>query len=120
MAHHNELGAWGEDKAVRFLVQRGCKILARNYRSRYGEIDIIAEDGQEIAFVEVRLRSSTAHGRPEETVDYRKQRKLRLTAEYFLMKNPTGLQPRFDVIALYAVNGEATVPLPVRYIKNAF
>lgn len=120
MGRSNELGAWGEEKAVRYLTRRGYQILDRNFRSRFGEIDIIAKKGDELVFVEVRLRRSTAHGTPEETVDHRKQEKLRKTAQYYLLCNPTELQPRFDVLALYAHKGTDTWPLPLKHIKNAF
>lgn len=120
MGKSNVLGAWGEDKAVRYLQSQGYEILERNFHSRYGEIDIIARDGAFLVFAEVRLRASIRHGRPEETVDHRKQEKLRLTAECYLQTHETQLQPRFDVVALYAKNGMDTRPLPVRHIQNAF
>lgn len=120
MGKSNELGAWGEEKAVRFLRQQGYSLVTRNFRSRFGEIDIIVENEEFLVFVEVRLRKNTNFGTPEETVDARKQQKLRLTAESYLQKKPTKKQPRFDVVALYAKDGMDTKPLPVRHIKNAF
>ncbi len=120
MEKSRTLGAWGEEKAARFLSQQGYEIVERNFHSRFGEIDLIARKDSFLVFVEVRLRKDTRYGTPEETVDARKQQKLRLTAEYYLMLHPTTLQPRFDVVALYAKDGMDTVPLPVRHIKNAF
>lgn len=120
MGKSNDLGAWGEEKAARFLTQQGFRILERNFHSRFGEIDLVAEQGEYLVFVEVRLRKATEHGRPEETVDHRKQEKLRLTAEYYLQTHFTKKQPRFDVVALYAKDGMDTRPLPVKHIKNAF
>lgn len=120
MGKSNTLGAWGEEKAARFLEQCGYEIIRRNYHSRYGEIDLIAEDGDYLIFVEVRLRKSAGHGSPEESVDRRKQEKIRMTAQMYLQQYPTEKQPRFDVVALYAKNGMETRPLPVRHIKNAF
>lgn len=120
MGKSNELGAWGEEKAARFLEQQGFRILERNFHSRFGEIDLIAETDDFLVFVEVRLRKTTRFGTPEETVDHRKQQKLRLTAEAYLQKHPTDKQPRFDVVALYAKDGMETRPLPVKHIKNAF
>lgn len=114
------MGAWGEEKAARFLEQQGYQILTRNFHSRFGEIDLVAETEDFLVFVEVRLRKSSRFGTPEETVDRRKQQKLRLTAETYLQMNPTQKQPRFDVVALYAKDGMETSPLPVRHIKNAF
>lgn len=120
MGNSNTLGAWGEEKAARFLTERGYTVLERNFHSRYGEIDLIAEDGEFLVFVEVKLRASVSHGLPEETVTPRKQEKLRLTAETYLQTHETNKQPRFDVVALYAKDGMETFPLPVRHIKNAF
>lgn len=120
MGKSNTLGAWGEEKAVRFLKQRGYRIIERNFRCRFGEIDIIAEKDEYLSFVEVRLRKNIRYGTPEDTVDWRKQQKLRLTADYYLMTHETELAPRFDVLALYAHNGEDTWPLPLKHIKNAF
>ena len=120
MGYSNTLGAWGEEKAARFLTEWGYTVLERNFHSRYGEIDLIAEDGEFLVFVEVKLRASVSHGLPEETVTPRKQEKLRLTAEIYLQTHETNKQPRFDVVALYAKDGMETCPLPVRHIKNAF
>lgn len=120
MGRSNDLGAWGEEKAARFLTQRGFTVVERNFRCAYGEVDIVAENETYLVFVEVRLRKSTRFGTPEETVDHRKQQKLRLAAETYLQQHPTEKQPRFDVVALYAKDGMETVPLPVRHIINAF
>ena len=76
MGKSNTLGVWGEEKAARFLTEQGYTILERNFHSRYGEIDLIAEDQDFLVFVEVKLRASTSHGLPEETVTLRKQEKL--------------------------------------------
>ena len=113
-------GRRGEALAAAYLRKKGYCILAAGYRSPYGEIDLIAEDGEFLVFVEVKLRASVSHGLPEETVTPRKQEKLRLTAETYLQTHETNKQPRFDVVALYAKDGMETCPLPVRHIKNAF
>lgn len=120
MGESNALGAWGEEKAARFLMDQGYHIIQRNYHSRYGEIDLIAEDEEYLIFVEVKLRRSVSHGLPEEAVTPGKQEKLRLTAQRYLQIHETNKQPRFDVVALYAKDGMDTCPLPVRHIKNAF
>ncbi len=120
MGKSNTLGTWGEERAARFLTEQGYTIVEKNFHSRYGEIDLIAEDGEFLVFVEVKLRASVSHGLPEETVTSRKQEKLRLTAETYLQTHETDKQPRFDVVALYAKDGMKTHPLPVRHIKNAF
>ena len=120
MGKSNTLGAWGEEKAAEFLIEQGYAIVKRNFHSRYGEIDLIAEDSEFLIFVEVKLRASGSHGLPEEMVTRRKQEKLRLTAETYLQIHETTKQPRFDVVAIYARDGMDTSPLPVRHIKNAF
>lgn len=97
-----KLGNWGEDLAARYLCRRGYKVLERNFRSRLGEIDIIAKEGGDLVFVEVKTKSSFAFGLPEERVDKRKQRKLIKTAEYYLVENEIGeCSWRIDVIAIH-------------------
>ena len=113
-------GAWGEDRAAEFLRGRGYVILARNYRCRYGEVDIIASQGGYLAFVEVKLRKSSQYGTPGEAVTCAKQKKLRTTALTWLQEHPTRLQPRFDVIEILAPQGEATAAPRINHIINAF
>lgn len=85
-----------------------------------GEIDIIAEDGRYLAFVEVKLRKDGRYGAACEAVTLSKQRKLRVTAEFYLMRHPTSLQPRFDVAEVYAPQGISTERPDIYYIENAF
>ena len=113
-------GAWGEDYAEAYLRRHGYRILTRNYSCRFGEIDIIASDRRYVVFVEVKLRKSAAFGGAGEFVDRRKQNKLRLTAELYLSCHQTRLQPRFDVIEVYAPQGTDTKAPRVRHIENAF
>lgn len=120
MGKSNALGIWGEEKAAQFLTEQGYRIICRNYHSRYGEIDLIAENEDFLIFVEVKLRAALSHGRPEEAVTPKKQEKLRLTAQQYLQNHEIEKQPRFDVVALYAKDGMETCPLPVKHIKNAF
>lgn len=114
------LGQWGEDRAAEWLQQRGWRIVARNFRCRMGEVDIIAEDGRYLAFVEIKLRKDGQYGAACEAVTLSKQRKLRTTAEYYLMCRPTDLQPRFDVAEVYAPQGTRTERPDIYYIENAF
>ena len=114
------LGRWGEALAAEHLRRAGYQILAANWRSRFGEIDLIAADQNYLCFVEVKLRKSAAFGGAGESVDRRKQDKLRLTAELYLSRYPTRLQPRFDVIEIYAPQGTDTKAPRVRHIENAF
>ena len=114
------LGRWGEALAAEHLRRAGYQILAANWRSRFGEIDLIAADQNYLCFVEVKLRKSAAFGGAGEFVDRRKQNKLRSTAELYLSCHQTRLQPRFDVIEVYAPQGTDTKAPRVRHIENAF
>lgn len=114
------LGQWGEDRTAEWLQGRGWQIAARNFRCRMGEIDLIAENGRYLAFVEVKLRKDGRYGAACEAVTLFKQRKLRITAEFYLMRHPTVLQPRFDVAEVYAPQGMHTEKPDIYYIENAF
>lgn len=107
-AADTKLGPWGEALAAAFLRKRGYHIVATNYRSRYGEIDIIAENAEYLVFAEVKLRRTAHFGAAREFVDLRKQERLRATASMFLEEHETALQPRFDVIEIYAPDGLQT------------
>lgn len=100
-AAHLELGRAGERLAAAWLVQNGYSILERNFRGPYGEIDLIAEEGEELVFVEVKARRSVAYGLPEEAVTLHKCRKIALTAYYYLdMHACAGRSWRADVVAV--------------------
>ena len=113
--HHTHLqrGAAAEHLACNFLQRQGLFIVQRNYRCRCGEIDIIARDQQPgtaavLCFVEVRCRSRSSHGRAAETVDRRKQKKLINCAQHYLIRHPTHVKCRFDVIEVsYSHRGDA-------------
>jgi len=79
-----KLGKLGEKIAAEFLKERGYQIIDQNYRTRGGEIDIVAKEGETIVFVEVKTRISAEFGYPEEAIDGRKQHKLAMTAEHYL------------------------------------
>ncbi len=112
-------GDFGERAAESFLVKKGFEIVGRNYHSRYGEIDIIAQNKQYIVFAEVKTRSTAAIDRPGAWVDIRKQKKLMKTAAVYLDSSPTELQPRFDVIeVVYEKNTKVIVS--IEHIENAF
>lgn len=114
------LGQWGENLVAEDLRQKGWTVIATNFRCRMGEVDIIAENGRYLAFVEVKLRKNNRFGAACEAVTPSKQRKLRAAAQYYLMYHPTGLQPRFDVAEVYAPQGTETVQPGISYIENAF
>ncbi len=110
-------GADGEALAVRFLERNGMKILERNYRYQRGEIDVIANDGGEVVFVEVKTRRSTAYGEPEEAVTPRKQEQLRALAEAYLTERGIEDTPcRFDVVAILRQRDTTTI----KHVKDAF
>jgi putative endonuclease len=96
---NRETGERAEEEACRFLRESGYAIVARNWRSPFGEIDIIARDGSVLVFVEVKARSSASHGGPECAVDQRKQRRIIASARLFLAKTRCDLPARFDVVA---------------------
>ena len=102
-----ELGALGERLAAKYLEKKGYRILERNFRCRMGEIDLIALRGSDLVFTEVKLRKDASYGEAREFVTASKQRKLLLTAEYYLSARPWAqdLQARFDVIEVYAPQG---------------
>lgn len=114
------LGKWGEQLVAEDLRKKGWRIVEVNHRCRHGEVDIIAANLRYLAFVEVKLRRSDRFGQPREFVTEEKQRKLRATAELYLMNHPTDLQPRFDVAEVYAPQGMNTPRPHITYLENAF
>jgi len=114
------IGDWGEAIAADFLRKSGYKIAAQGYRSRYGEIDLIAQNEAYLAFVEVKTRKSTHFSEAREAVSRSKIQKLRQTAEMYLSLHETELQPRFDVIEIYAPQGIHTVEPEITHLEDAF
>jgi len=111
------LGDHAEQLAFRYLTGRGLKPVARNFRSRGGEIDLILLDEQCLIFVEVRYRRSTQFTAPGLTVDYHKQRKIIRTAALFAARNRAYANHvmRFDVVAV-----EGNAPPTIKWIRDAF
>lgn len=120
MGQNNITGAWGEALAAEYLQRKHYKILATGYRSRFGEIDLIVCDRKYLVFVEVKLRKSNRFANAYEYVDTRKQDRIRTTASIYLSQNPTALQPRFDVIEIYAPEGTATIKPKIHHMEDAF
>ena len=114
------LGAWGESLAAEYLQKKRYKVIASQYRCRFGEIDLIACDKKHIVFVEVKLRKSDRFARAAEFVDYHKQNRLRTTASFYLSENETNLHPRFDVIEIYAPQGMETQSPEIIHLEDAF
>ena len=94
--------------------------MARNYHSRYGEIDIIAADSEYIAFIEVKTRKKGSLYIPAEAVTFSKQKKLILTAQEYLLEHPSRLQPRFDVCEVYGDSQEMEQNWSISYLTDAF
>lgn len=120
MGKNNLLGAWGEALAAEYLRKHRYTIVATGYRSRFGEIDIIARNRQYLVFVEVKLRKNARFAMGREFVDLRKQDRIRTTAMLYLSRYPTDLQPRFDVIEIYAPEGLETQKPEIHHLEDAF
>lgn len=120
MGRSNLLGAWGEATAADYLRKKRYEIVAAGYRCRFGEIDLIVKDRKFLVFVEVKLRKNNDFARALEHVDRRKQDKIRITASMYLSQNPTILQPRFDVIEIYAPEGITTRKPEIYHMEDAF
>lgn len=114
------LGRWGESFAAEYLRRKRYTVVAANYRCRFGEIDLIAENRNYLVFVEVKLRKNTHFAEAMEFVDRRKQERLRQTAAVYLSQHETQKQPRFDVIEIYAPEGTETRRPQVRHWEDAF
>ena len=120
MGRNNLAGAWGEAVAARYLQKKHYELVATGYRTRFGEIDLIMRYRRYLVFVEVKLRRSDRFAQAMEFVDHRKQERLRTTATVYLDQNPTELQPRFDVIEVYAPEGVDTVCPKINHLEDAF
>lgn len=118
MTSKKEIGDIGEKAARSYIEGIGYNIINANYRSKYGEIDIIAYDGTTLAFIEVKSRRGTRYGTPGEAVDWNKQKRMIKTAMSYLSQNKTFYgQLRFDVVEVIIKDKEIK---QVRLIKDAF
>lgn len=108
------LGRLGESKAQKYLRKNKYKVIEKNYTTKFAECDLIALYGNLLVFIEVKTRSSVKYGNPADAVDFNKQRKYALMAEYFVMTNPKykNYAVRFDVIEV--LNQD------INHIQNAF
>ena len=120
MGKNNISGAWGEALAAEYLRKKRYKLIAANYRSRFGEIDLIVSNHKFLVFVEVKLRKSDRYAAAADFVDVRKQNRIRATASIYLSEHETALQPRFDVIEIYAPEGTATEHPVIHHLEDAF
>lgn len=113
-----QAGKQAEEQACRFLQENGLHLLLQNYHCRYGEIDLIMQDKDDIVFIEVRSRSRIEFGTALETIDKNKIKKLIKTATHFLQlkKWLYAVPSRFDIIAIQVIDGT----IQLEWIKNAF
>jgi putative endonuclease len=110
-------GQAGEELAAQYLEKAGFKILERNYRFERGEIDLIAEDGDDLVFIEVKARHSNKYGEPEDAVTEEKQEQVHNVAEgYIYEREIENRECRFDVVAIEYRSGQTEI----RHIKDAF
>ncbi len=113
-----ELGRRGEDAAAAYLERAGLTVVDRNWRCKSGEVDLVALDGSEIVFVEVKTRKTTATGQPEEAVTPTKQRRYRRIAQAYVQEaGLSDVDARFDVISLLVVADDRAL---LRHHRNAF
>lgn len=117
MSSNKKLGKTGEDIATRFIKGRNYLIIERNYRCKIGEIDLIAKKDNTICFIEVKTRKSESYGRPEESINQAKIKKIKTIASYYLTSREIGdLEVSFDAILIRFKSGE----YHLKHIKNAF
>jgi putative endonuclease len=110
------LGAWGESLALRYLLEQGDVLLTRNYRTRYGELDLVTRRGDTIVFTEVKTRRSDAYGYPETGITRTKQQHLIRSAQAYLAAHPENDDWQIDVIA---VRPAAGLPPEIVHFQNA-
>ncbi len=112
-----KIGKKGESIAVRYLKKQGYRIVEQNYRSKVGEIDIIAREKKSLVFVEVKTRSSRSFGSPKWAITPKKQKAISMAALYYLkMTNQNDINARFDVVSIL-LQGEDT---HIELVRNAF
>ena len=114
----NKQGFWGETYAARYMRDNGYELLAGNFRSRFGEIDIVGRKDGYLCFVEVKTRNEKAIATPKEAVDYEKQQNIIATSKIYIQAYGYPEQPRFDVCEVL-IDGENKL-LDLNYIENAF
>jgi len=115
MKHNQSIGRWGEKTAREFLLQRGYKIIAQNFRTPYGEIDLIAQQDNFIVFVEVKTRTSNIMGLPEESITLRKRQHMIAAAEYYAAESEID-HWQIDVIS---IEGRPGSEPKITYFENA-
>ena len=120
MGNNNLTGHWGESLAAAYLEKKRYRLVACNYRCRFGEIDLIVQNRRYLVFVEVKLRKQADFAQAREFVGPQKQRRLKAAAELWLAQHETVLQPRFDVVEIYAPEGIQTKKPVITHLEDAF
>lgn len=116
MSEHNDIGREGEDVAASYLMQKGYRIVARNWRYGPKEIDIVARDGETMVFVEVKTRSTLAFELPQEAVTKKKMKNLVEAADAYMLQYNIELEGRFDIVGV--LNGNP--PKVIEHIVEAW
>ena len=116
MSEHNDIGREGEDVAASYLMQKGYRIVARNWRYGPKEIDIVARDGETMVFVEVKTRSTLAFELPQEAVTKKKMKNLVEAADAYMLQYNIELEGRFDIVGV--LNGNP--PKVIEHIAGAW
>lgn len=117
MYYKKAIGIKGEDISANYLIKNGYNLIERNYRSKNGEIDLIALNNNEIVFIEVKTRTNLKYGMPIEAINYKKKRCIIKTAKEYVYKNKyKNINIRFDVIEIYLLNNM----YKIRHVKNVF
>ena len=121
MPTSRERGIDAESACCTYLQQQGLKLLAKNYRSRRGELDLVMQEKDIVVFIEVRYRKNDAYGGAIESITQSKQQKLRATAEQYLQQETSLSNGRFDVVAMTKkIQNNQTDGYTFDWIKNAF
>lgn len=114
------IGRWGEALCADYLRKKRFKILGMGYATRFGEVDVIAEKGDTVAFVEVKTRKDATHGEAKEFVTKSKQQRLIAAASLWMAQYGEDKNARFDVVEIYAPDGAETKKPEINHIENAF
>ena len=113
-------GRLGEDAAAEYLKSKGYKILKCNYKNKMGEVDIIAQKGEDLIFAEVKTRSSAEFGTPANAVTYYKKQRIVNSARWYMMENPANLNIRFDIIEVFGIfTGDSFEVENINHIEQA-
>lgn len=117
--YRKQFGAEGENIALKYLQNKGMILIEHNFRWRGGEIDLIMNDDKTLVFIEVRIKSTTNHGSPLETINYKKRRQIEKCARYYLAtkKIDCNIFCRFDVLGIISKGNQQPI---VEYVPNAF